>query len=126
MSLEQENFDSNSSAERRRNFPAILAEAALAAYVSLPKTGKPQPHEHTVLAAIAVTGPLFETSTGKVENCKLYGFTDDAYGENKKKDYETPVIVALATGTKCLPGSKRANDGSALHDCHAGGCLHNI
>lgn len=75
-----------------------IASAALSAYASLPKTGKPQSHEHTVLAAIALTLPPHAA---------------DVLGSRG------PVIVAMATGTKCLPGSKRAIDGSALNDCHA-------
>lgn len=125
MSLEQDILDLSQSDVRRRNFPAVLAEAALAAYASLPKTGKPQPHEHSVLAAIAVTAPLLEKFMGKVDSCELCrkSNADDIYGDNTNKEHKNPVIVALATGTKCLPGSKRANDGSALHDCHAGGFI---
>ena len=75
-----------------------IASAALSAYASLPKTGKPQLHEHTVLAAIALTLPPHAA------NCL---------------GSAGPIIVSMATGTKCLPGSKRAIDGSALNDCHA-------
>lgn len=75
-----------------------IACASLSAYASLPKTGKPQAHEHTVLATIALTLPPHAA---------------DVIGT------EGPVVVAMATGTKCLPGSKRAADGSALNDCHA-------
>ena len=75
-----------------------MAAAATAAFASLPKTGRPQPHEHTTLAAITLTLPPHAAA--------LVGTAG-------------PLVVALATGTKCLPGSKRAPDGSALHDCHA-------
>jgi hypothetical protein len=75
-----------------------VAAAALSALGSLPKTGKPQPHEHTAFAAFAVSLPPSAVAA--------VGATG-------------PLIVALATGTKCLPGSKRAADGSALNDCHA-------
>jgi tRNA-specific adenosine deaminase 1 len=77
---------------------AVVA-AALAAFRTLPKGGKPQAHEHTVLAAIAVTLP--------------------PGGRGGPRGERGPFVVALATGTKCLPHSRRAPDGSALNDCHA-------
>jgi len=80
-----------SSAER-------IASIALATFASLPKTGKPQPHEHTALAAITITLPDHAS--------RILGT-------------QGPLVIALATGTKCIPGSKRRADGSTLHDCHA-------
>lgn len=71
---------------------------AYSAFASLPKTAKPQAHEHTALASVLITLPV------------------DA---SERLGVQGPLVVALATGTKCLPGSKRAADGSALNDCHA-------
>lgn len=80
------------------NSPESIARAALSMYASLPKTGKPQAHEVTTLAAILVTLPVRESD--------ILGTTH-------------PLVIALATGTKSLPGFKRAQDGTAVHDCHA-------
>ena len=68
----------------------------LSAYAGLGKTGKPQRHEHTTLAGIAVS---FESK------CELEG--------------ERVVFVVLATGTKCLPAVARHPCGFAVHDSHA-------
>ena len=75
--------------------PRLLFEGLLHAYAGVGKTGKPQGHEHTVLAGIAVS---FE------------GKGDPKGGR--------AVFVVLASGTKCLPAASR-NDGLAVHDSHA-------
>jgi tRNA-specific adenosine deaminase 1 len=72
-------------------FAADVAAAVTARFAALPKTGKPQAHEHTVLAGIVA----YNTSSPK------------------------PFTVALGTGTKCLGGSKRSAAGDVLHDSHA-------
>lgn len=68
-----------------------VAAAVLAQFAALPKTGKPQPHEHTVLAGIALLLPAAE------------------------HDGQPPA----GTGTKCLGASRRLPGGAALNDCHA-------
>lgn len=75
---------------------SLLFEGMLSAYAGLGKTGKPQRHEHTTLAGIAVS---FESK------CELEG--------------ERVVFVVLATGTKCLPAVARHPCGFAVHDSHA-------
>ena len=70
-----------------------VASAVLRRYASLPKHGKPQPGEYTLLAGFAVT--------------------DDAVPD------APPRVVALGTGTKCLPASSRCPRGEALSDSHA-------
>jgi tRNA-specific adenosine deaminase 1 len=67
------------------------AAAVLSQFASLPRHGRPQRHEHTVLAGIVATSV----------------------------ELPSPVVLALATGTKCLPAGARANDGCAVNDCHA-------
>ena len=64
-----------------------VASAVLRRYASLPKHGKPQPGEYTLLAGFAVT--------------------DDAV------PVAPPRVVALGTGTKCLPASSRCPRGEA-------------
>ena len=71
--------------------PRELFDRVLETYAAVGKTAKPQRHEHTTLAAVAV-------SFGLESRC---------------------VIIALATGTKCLPNAARRADGTAVHDSHA-------
>ena len=72
-----------------------VARAVHAVYASLPKTGKPQPGEWTVLAGIVLLRP------GAAAKC-----------------------VALGTGTKCLTTTQIAADasGESVHDAHAEVC----
>jgi len=48
-----------------RAFAAQVAHAVQAKFAALPKTGKPQPHEHTVLAGTPIPSPQ--------ASCKLVG-----------------------------------------------------
>eukprot|EP00611_Tribonema_gayanum_P014045 TRINITY_DN2530_c0_g1_i3.p1 TRINITY_DN2530_c0_g1~~TRINITY_DN2530_c0_g1_i3.p1 ORF type:complete len:670 (-),score=281.21 TRINITY_DN2530_c0_g1_i3:392-2401(-) len=70
-----------------------VAAAVLQRYSQLPKTGKPQGREFTVLAGLV----LEQTSSA-----------------------DAPLaVIALATGTKCMGQSKLPPDGSIVHDSHA-------
>ena len=89
--------------KRQQLLQRSITQTSLSALASLPKSGKPQEHEHTTFAAILITLPLASTDT------LIKQQTTTA----------TPIIISMATGTKCLPGSKRAADGSAVHDLHA-------
>ena len=72
---------------------AAVADAVLEKYASLPKNGKPQAHEYTLLAGFATT--------------------------DERHPDAPPKVVALGTGTKCLGGDKRCVNGMALADSHA-------
>ncbi|GAB4823450.1 hypothetical protein N2152v2_010496 [Parachlorella kessleri] len=117
-----------------------VAAAVLAQFEALAKTGKPQPHEHTVLAGIALTLPPQETQlrpaalqpggqgmpTATVSLQVAAAGADSTHISPAPPQQQpvpaTPIVVALATGTKCLPASKRDPSGRALNDCHAEVC----
>jgi hypothetical protein len=87
---------------------ADVARAAHHHFASLPKTGKPAGHEHTVMAAFVVA---------------IRG--EGAERAEEPPSYSLLVPVAIATGTKCLGAARRAEaaarrpPASLLHDSHA-------
>ena len=68
------------------------SSAALRQYYALPKKGKPQGRESTVLAAFLLSSP-----------------------ENPLN----PTVLSLATGTKCLGAARLGPRGDLVHDAHA-------
>ena len=85
--------------------PEAVAEVVLRQYHSLPKTGKPQPNEHSVLAGFAIS-----------------------LDENSHDTYEEPatepgccrlVPVALGTGTKCVGSRQDRHQIDVINDSHA-------
>ena len=89
---------------------AAVASAVMRAFASLPKNGKPQPHEYTLLAGFVV-----EESTADV---------DADEGPSSPSARRAPRcgvmrVVALGTGSKCLTRAARCPRGEALNDSHA-------
>ena len=80
----------------------LLFEGMLLVYASLGKTGKPQRHEHTTLAGVAVS----------------FGGQGGQGGQGGATDGRV-IFIVLATGTKCLPAVARHPDGHSVHDSHA-------
>ncbi|GJP50147.1 hypothetical protein CLOM_g9284 [Closterium sp. NIES-68] len=75
-------------------FAERVADAVMARYRALRPKGKPQAHEYTALAAFVLTRS-----------------PDPLTGE--------PLVVAVATGTKCAGGDARSATGDGVSDCHA-------
>jgi hypothetical protein len=90
-------------------FADDVAACLLEAYDQLPKRGKPQGKEWTVLAGLVVAWSDDGNSSGA------------AAGVLKSYDpsYVRLEVVALATGNRCVGRSRMSATGSVVNDCHA-------
>lgn len=85
------------SGEMVNCFTDCVAKTSHNVYQSLPKTGKPQVNEWTLLASI------LQMCGEKIEG----------------HDHPNLTVVALGTGTKCIGRGKMSNKGDILNDSHA-------
>ena len=97
---------------------AAVSAAALAHWASLPKNGKPQPNEHTVVAAFVLQSPggaVYSRSEGYTSKPAQEGDGNASMGAPGMRF----DVVALGSGNKCLSAAARTPDGTLLNDSHA-------
>ena len=90
-------------------FGRAVAEAVMRQFCALPKKGKPQPNEHTVLAGFVVTQAAAQQPDLPVS----------AASAPCSPGVSGPIVASLGTGTKCLGRSQRSAAGDGLNDSHA-------
>lgn len=102
------------------DFGQAVAAAVIRQHTALPKTGKPQPNEHTVLAGFVLSrsGHLDTSQTGlaKAKPSSYHA------GATVCMPRDALTAVSVGTGTKCLGASKRSHDGDVINDSHAEVC----
>ena len=81
-----------------------IAETVIQKFLSLPKAGKPNETEWTVLAGIVAVQHGTQAGDGR--------------GPHEEADPLRIAVISLATGTKCLNPSKLSPDGQVLNDSH--------
>ena len=91
-----------------------LTAAVLRHWDNLPKTGKPQQHEHTCLAAFVVESPASDPRNQPRSN--ELQFRADA---GPAPDSSVLTVVAIGTGMKCLSAQARCDTGRLINDSHA-------
>ena len=100
--------------------PEMVADAVLQQYHSLPRTGKPQPNEHTVLAGFVVS---FCAPQGRADSCageSGHNAEAQAHSTTAVCDKHLRVVcVALGTGTKCVGARQSRVHVDVIHDSHA-------
>ena len=102
------------------SLPEMVADAVLQQYHSLPRTGKPQPNEHTVLAGFAVS---LCAPQGRADTCAGYLGHDAGEESLSTKalcgQHLRVVCVALGTGTKCVGARQSKAHVDVVNDSHA-------
>ena len=105
------------------SFAEAVADVILRQYHSLPKTGKPQPNEHTVLAgfAISLDDPNRTQGSCRGERKRLPdGLAERPCGGSARQSGHPKLVpVALGTGTKCMGSRQSRHQIDVIHDSHA-------
>lgn len=86
--------ENSESKEESSQIAQTISNLTFKTFQTLPKKGKPQPNEWTILASIVIISKLKQ---GKFHN----------------------KVVALGTGSKCLGKNQMTEDGETIFDSHA-------
>ena len=93
-------------------FADDVAKCLLEAYNQLPKRGKPQGKEWTVLAGLVIAWSDSECcAEEQTSSCGGSG-----KGASSRRRLE---VVSLATGNRCVGKSRMSTTGNVVNDCHA-------
>lgn len=108
------------------NFADRVASCLLEAYDGLPKRGKPQGKEWTVLAGLVIvwndnddqrTVASTSTSSGSLSSSQAN--LEEESWESMNCEGTNFEVLALATGNRCVGLSSMSRDGTVVNDCHA-------
>ncbi len=104
-----------STPDASHGLPERICSAALQHWERMAKTGKPQPHEHTCMAAFIMESPPPHPPCS-AERVGASGSADDP---DPSSDGSVLTVVAVGTGMKCLSADARCAAGRLINDSHA-------
>lgn len=94
----------------------VVSEKVVTAYNSLPKKGKPQGREVTVLSAFLVSSPPPSKGPSLLSQSLCLSFLSIKINQGVGAEVE---VIALGTGTKCVSRSLLSPRGDIVNDSHA-------
>ncbi len=103
-----------STPDASHSLPERICDAVLQHWEWMGKTGKPQPHEHTCMAAFVVEPPP-PHQPGSAETAGSPGSGDPDLSSTGS----VLTVVAVGTGMKCLSADARCAAGRLMNDSHA-------
>jgi hypothetical protein len=106
------------------DFSEAVARAVLEQYEALPKKGKPQLNEYTVLAGFVATQQELDGPQNQQTGFSVQGEDNPALLPMQHDPLVMPGhaslhVVSMGTGTKCLGFSNRSENGDVINDSHA-------
>ncbi|KAF6261035.1 adenosine deaminase/editase [Scenedesmus sp. NREL 46B-D3] len=102
--------------EAEHELAQLVAQTVQERFRSLPKSGKNQPHEHTVLAGIVA---YFNAGAAAAQPLQQHSSCTATCKPTAVSPCTNMHVVAIGTGTKCLGASKRSAACDVINDSHA-------